>query len=337
MWFRSDLRLDDNDALTSAATQCSSVLPVYCFDPRDYGRSPQGYDRTGPYRASFLIQAVQDLRNRLQSLGSELVVRIGNPEEVVAELARKVGASTVYCHSEVTYEEQQVEKRVEEGLKAAGAQLKLFWTNTLHAIDDLPFALADMPQSFDAFRASMALITPRSAMPCPDRLQGMPVGSRPVVPVGDIPTLKDLGLHHPVSSSSSCSSEGAALDTNKCIGGETEGLKQMRFFLTSASGTSTSSASGSSHANSFSTNIAPWLATGCLSPRRMLQEAQAVFNTTGTTTTDTRTKSSLQWIEFELLWRDFFRLLTRKHAEVVLPKIRQAALKAPANHELTLA
>ncbi len=26
---------------------CSSLLPVYCFDPRDYGKSPQGYDRTG--------------------------------------------------------------------------------------------------------------------------------------------------------------------------------------------------------------------------------------------------------------------------------------------------
>ena len=27
--------------------ECSSLLPVYCFDPRDYGKSPKGYDRTG--------------------------------------------------------------------------------------------------------------------------------------------------------------------------------------------------------------------------------------------------------------------------------------------------
>lgn len=47
VWFRGDLRLHDHEALIRAQADCSSLLPVYCFDPRDYGRSPQGYDKTG--------------------------------------------------------------------------------------------------------------------------------------------------------------------------------------------------------------------------------------------------------------------------------------------------
>lgn len=55
----------------------------------------------GPYRAQFLTEAVADLRAALRALGSELVVRCGRPEEVLADLARRSGAGAVYCHSEV--------------------------------------------------------------------------------------------------------------------------------------------------------------------------------------------------------------------------------------------
>lgn len=37
VWFRNDLRLHDNEALASANGSSTAVLPVYCFDPRDYG------------------------------------------------------------------------------------------------------------------------------------------------------------------------------------------------------------------------------------------------------------------------------------------------------------
>ena len=41
-------------------------------------------------------------------------------------------------------------------------------------------------------------------------------------------------------------------------------------------------------------------------------------------------QGGMQWIEFELLWRDFFRLLTRRHSDVVLPRARQAVEAAAA-------
>ncbi|KAG7672012.1 hypothetical protein Ndes2526B_g07033 [Nannochloris sp. 'desiccata'] len=358
VWFRSDLRLDDNEALNKANAECSSVLPVYCFDPRDYSRSPQGYDRTGPYRAAFLLQAVSDLRTRLQASGSDLIIRMGHPEEIVAELARCVGASSVYCHSEVTYEEKQVEKRVTESIKSAGAQLKSFWTNTLHGMDDLPFKLAEMPQNFDKFRVRMAGTKPKVALSAPEQLKGLPVGAgQQLLDNGKIPTLKDLGLkplnkNMTTSTSSSLSSlinnpTGSFASDNACLGGETEALKQLKRFLSIASSASSGRggvgksssgavavAHGAANASSFSSSVAPWLATGCLSPRRMLEEAHKMLD--GKTAGDgegvqtTAAGSSLQWVQFELLWRDFFRLLTKRHSEVVLPRAIDAVAAAQA-------
>lgn len=50
IWFRSDLRLHDNEALSTAFREASSVVPVYCFDPREFGRSQTGFHQTGAYK-----------------------------------------------------------------------------------------------------------------------------------------------------------------------------------------------------------------------------------------------------------------------------------------------
>jgi len=53
----------------------------------------------------------------------------------------------------------------------------------------------------------------------------------------------------------------------------------------------------------------PWLAMGCLSPRRMFEEMRKVLPSTSCAGADagTATGVSLDWLVFELLWRDFFR------------------------------
>lgn len=67
--------------------------------------------------------------------------------QVLLEVARKVGASKVYCHSEVTYEEAATEKRVAAALKAEDIQLKTVWGSTLFDVEDLPFKIEDTPAS----------------------------------------------------------------------------------------------------------------------------------------------------------------------------------------------
>jgi hypothetical protein len=98
VWFRNDLRLHDHEALSKAQSECTSILPVFCFDPREYGCVKKTkYNKTGPYRATFVIDAVRDLRDRLRERGSDLMVAIGKPEDVIAirrSRMRRVGWRT---------------------------------------------------------------------------------------------------------------------------------------------------------------------------------------------------------------------------------------------------
>lgn len=42
-------------------------------------QSRNGFDKTGPYRARFILEALADLKARLREAASDLVVRIGKP------------------------------------------------------------------------------------------------------------------------------------------------------------------------------------------------------------------------------------------------------------------
>lgn len=57
---------------------------MYCFDPRHFGTTPYGSKKTGDYRAKFLLESVQDLKQNLKSIGSDLLIHMGRPEDALA-------------------------------------------------------------------------------------------------------------------------------------------------------------------------------------------------------------------------------------------------------------
>lgn len=61
----------------------SQVVPLYCFDPRHFGTTPYGSKKTGDYRAKFLLESVHDLREKLRSIGSNLLIHMGRPEDAL--------------------------------------------------------------------------------------------------------------------------------------------------------------------------------------------------------------------------------------------------------------
>jgi deoxyribodipyrimidine photo-lyase len=84
MWFRRDLRLADNPALVSAVDAADEVVPLFVVDPQLWGPA-------GPSRRAYLVASLKALSDDIGGL----VVRLGDPAEVVTQVAAAVGARTV--------------------------------------------------------------------------------------------------------------------------------------------------------------------------------------------------------------------------------------------------
>ncbi|KAL1832943.1 hypothetical protein DCAR_0102979 [Daucus carota subsp. sativus] len=326
VWFRNDLRVNDNECLTAANNESMSVLPVYCFDPTDYGKSSSGFDKTGPYRATFLIESVSDLRKNLQAKGSDLVVRIGKPESVLAELAKAVGAEAVYSHQEVSHDEVKAEGKIENVMKDEGLEVKYFWGSTLYHVEDLPFKLEEMPTNYGGFREKVQGLEVRKTIAALDQLKGLPKAGD--VEPGEIPSLSDLGLN----SAAAVGQDGKPAASASLVGGETEAMQRLKKFAAECQAQphkpSKDGSSDSIYGANFSCRISPWLAMGCLSPRAMFDELKSSASrsiSAASTKKDGGSGSSdtgMNWLLYELLWRDFFRFITKKYSSA---KQRNAA------------
>jgi deoxyribodipyrimidine photo-lyase len=92
VWFRRDLRLDDNPAWSAATHECEDVLPVFVLDPTLL-------DAAGPYRRDAVLGAVVALDD---ALGGRLHLATGDPVEEIPRLVDALGGATVYLNRDVT-------------------------------------------------------------------------------------------------------------------------------------------------------------------------------------------------------------------------------------------
>jgi deoxyribodipyrimidine photo-lyase len=289
VWFRNDLRIRDNEILLEAVRKADKVLPVYCFDPFYFKQNASGNSKTGSIRARFLIESVADLRKNLQNLGAELIVRIGNPAEILPQLAEQYQVNEVYHHREVAYEETDISEQVEAALWKIKLNLKHFIGHTLYHKEDLPFPIKDIPDSFAVFKKKVERdsdVRPCVATPTI-------INTPEIIEAGEVPTLQSLGLTDAVDD---------ARATEHFLGGEDAALQQLKKFFDNNCHTCQSKKSALTLNLS---KLSPWIALGCISLRQVYHEIkqQQASNT------------SYQGMLLDLLWRDYFRFMFKKHGQ----------------------
>ena len=120
-WFRRDLRVSDNVALTAAVRRAEHVIPVFIFE--DAFRS--GPD-VGAARLAFLLQAVESLRKNLAELGYSLVVRNGKSAELLPKLCAEFGAQAVFANKRYEPYARRRDEQITGTLLAAGFGFELF-------------------------------------------------------------------------------------------------------------------------------------------------------------------------------------------------------------------
>lgn len=152
VWFRNDLRTHDNEVLQSAIQKADFIIPVYIFDPRYYQENKFGFKNTGELRANYIAQTVFSLKEKLQTLGGDLLTYQGYPEDIIPQLVQKYDADEVYHHREVAKRETDISELVEESLWKVKRNLRHFIGHTLYHKEDLPFPIRDIPNDFNTFR-----------------------------------------------------------------------------------------------------------------------------------------------------------------------------------------
>src|SRR5215813_14219121 len=117
IWFRQDLRLTDNSAL-SAAAERGDIVPVYLWAPQEEGAFP-----TGAATKWWLHQSLAALQ---KSLGGTLVVRQGKTLDCLRAVVRETGASAVYWNRR--YEPAAIERDIiiKAALRGDGVEVHTF-------------------------------------------------------------------------------------------------------------------------------------------------------------------------------------------------------------------
>lgn len=293
VWFKTDLRTEDNETLIKAISQSEQVIPVYCFDDSHFETTAYGFKKTGHFKAQFLLESLIDLDANLRKLGSGLLILRGKPEVEIPKIVQHYKAQKVFSKREVAFEEKQTEKLVQDKLFKLRCELETFSTSTLYYAEDLPFSIKDIPDVFTNFRKKTEQESKiRSAFDKPKNINSTEI------PKMTLPTMADLNLEH------------IKIDSRAAIsfkGGETEAIKRLNYYFYETKKLSQYKDTRNGMIGSdYSSKFSAWLALGCISPRYIYQEIKKYENENGA-------NESTYWLVFELLWRDFFRFMFKKH------------------------
>lgn len=293
VWFKTDLRLHDNETLIKAIAQSDAIVPVYCFDESQFVESEYGFQKTGSFRTQFLLESLTDLDKNLRELGSGLIILKGKPEVEIPKVVARFNANKVVSKREVSYEERQTETLVQEALFKLKCELQTFSTSTLYHAEDLPFSIKDIPDVFTNFRKKTekdAVIRPSFEVPVQIK--------SPAIEALVLPSMEDLGLSF------------QHIDSRAVMifkGGESQAISRLNhyFFESKCISDYKETRNGLIGAD-YSSKFSPWLALGCISPRFIYAQLQQYEEEFGA-------NDSTYWLVFELLWRDYFRFMMKKH------------------------
>lgn len=166
VWFRQDLRIDDNPALSTAAESGAPVIPLFIWSPEEEGDwEPGGASRW------WLHHSLTELSMALAKLGSPLIVKRGYSLSILRDFAREVGAHAVYWNRR--YEPSTIvrDKNIKGALVNDGIDARSFNASLLFEPWQVMNGKNEPYKVFTAFyKAATALVSPPAPIEPPTKL-----------------------------------------------------------------------------------------------------------------------------------------------------------------------
>lgn len=284
-WIRRDMRLTDNQTLVEALRQADTVVPVFILDPKLLSS-----DFVGQARLAFLFDGLRELDRSLKQRGSGLILRQGDPLEVLTGLRQETNAERIFAEEDYSPYARQRDEKVALSLPLRLLPgVTVFHPELLLKADGNPYTV------FTPFsRKWRSLPASGSPLPAPKHL-------------GAIPPLDSLEIPK----------EPSHPDDSAFRAGEQEAERRLSAFSDSAifdysdmrnridmEGTS---------------QLSPYLRLGMLSARQAVWAARQAAESARTTSAQLGAET---WLN-ELIWREFYASILYH-----FPYVRQTAFRA---------
>jgi len=300
-----------------------------------------GFWRTGTHRLNFLCQSVYELKDQLKKRGSDLLIRFGVVEaaaiKIIEELQKDgFQVDHVYMAKEVAYEEVGTEKRLANMLAKLTHKvpLTLFHSRSLVHPDDLPFPINKTPDVYTPFRSKVESLPAaklcRPLLPLPEKLLPFPTLPASILEaspepgysgslcegegMGEVfgrlvkPLLAKPDLPHGPKETIQTEYKADHRSVFPYQGGESEALRRLEDYFFRGDPPPVRSYKTTRNGllgQAYSTKFSPFLALGCISPRKIIHslwDHEAKFGSNKDT----------YWVLFEILWRDYFIFISQK-------------------------
>ncbi|MEW9806469.1 deoxyribodipyrimidine photo-lyase [Mesorhizobium sp. ZMM04-5] len=174
--FRNDLRVADNRALAAATDSGRPVVPLFILD--ENGSRP-----AGAASRWWLHHSLAALGASLERLGAGLVLRRGGTHEIVAEILKATGATSVFWNRRYAPPHVEVDRALKAGLREEGVEAESFDGFLLHEPTRLATGAGAFYKVFTPFYRRLAAEgDPRDPVDAPTGLTGW----KGRLPAGDL-------------------------------------------------------------------------------------------------------------------------------------------------------
>lgn len=308
IWFRSDLRTDDNPALTEAVRRADSgIVGIFLLTPEQW----REHDWGGP-KVDFLLRNLESLSRTLAKLGIPLMVRESPRFDGIAQLLDEVrqehSCDALFFNSEYEFNERVRDREVTELLASRSVATYVFEDQTVVPPDRLRTRQGHFYSVFTPFRKQWMQHLLDNGIPDPLPIPSS-ANSQRSVRADPIPgrfdgfqVVSDLSRLWPAG-------EDRALARLDRFVDERIGLYDRTRDLASEDLTS---------------RLSPYLALGVLSIRRCLTAAVAANRGR----LEGGDPGIASWIT-ELAWREFYR-----HVLVGFPRLSKGRAFRPATEDV---
>ena len=292
VWFRNNLRVDDNIALSEACKSSGKTIGIYCFDPRYFAETRYEFRKTEKFRAKFLLETISELKENLLKKNISLLIYFDKPENVFDKVIDEHDIAIVFTQKEWANEETDVNTNIKNQISTV--TFKEYYDQFLFHPEDIPFQnLKDLPQVFTVFRKECEKkIAIRKTNSIPSKSKENNIDNKT-----SIPHLTDLGF------------EEFDVDQNTAFpfkGGENQALKRIEnyFFETQNLSKYKKTRNGLIGSN-YSSKLSAWLANGSVSAKTIFWKVKQYEE-------QVEANEDTYWLIFELIWRDYFKYISMK-------------------------